>query len=108
MVVLQNCGHNQTLNQVEQEKLDPFLQQLVLGEDINESKYSIYRQDDGTVLYGVIIKTEDVEDIKKSGIHINSHSGNIITAKLTKEDIRRLANLKSVIFINHSTKNSIH
>jgi len=107
-VFFQNCSNKQTLSQAEQEKLDPFLQLLVLEEEINETKYSVYQQKDGTKLYGVIIQTSDVEEIKKTGIQINSYDGNIITAKLTPDDIRKLVNLKSVIFINNSTKNTIH
>jgi hypothetical protein len=108
IVLFQNCSSKQSLSKAEKEKLDPFLRLLVLDEEIDEDKYSIYQQEDGTILYGVLIQTTDVEEINKTGIQINSENGNIITAKLTLQDIRRLVTLKSVVFINNSTKNKIH
>ena len=104
----QSCTNKQTLSPSEQEKLDPFLQQLLVGEQINYSKYSMYQEDDGTVLYGVIIHAKDIDEIKKTGIHFNSIHGSLITAKLTPEEIRDVVNLNSVHFIENPKKNYPH
>ena len=96
------------LNQTEKEKLDPFLQQLFSGEEINRNNYSIHTLEDGTILYGVLIKTGNIQEIKHSGIQINSFNKNIATAKLRAEDIRKLVNLESVIYISNSKKDNIH
>ena len=98
------CTSKQVLNRIEKEKLDPQLQQLLLGENISDTHYSVSVNQDGVKQYGVIIRAEKVDDILSLGITLNSVHGDIITAKLTTDQIRRIVNLNSVKNVKNSTK----
>jgi minor extracellular serine protease Vpr len=55
---------------------------------------------DGTVRYGAIVYTRNVEEIRSMGIHVNSVLPEFVTAQLTPSDMTRLADLESVKFLD--------
>jgi subtilisin family serine protease len=55
---------------------------------------------DGTVRYGAIVYTRNVEEIRSMGIHVNSVLPEFVTAQLTPSDMVRLADLESVKFLD--------
>ncbi|MGA3287978.1 MAG: S8/S53 family peptidase [Bacteroidota bacterium] len=55
---------------------------------------------DGTLRYGAIVYTRDVEEIRSMGIHVNSVLPEFVTAQLTPSDMVRLADLESVKFLD--------
>jgi hypothetical protein len=98
------CTSNQTLNKSEKEKLDPQLQQLLLTDNISDSHYSVSVNQDGVKLYGVIIGAEKVDEILSLGITVNSVHGEMITAKLTTDEIRKIVKLNSVKYVKNTTR----
>jgi minor extracellular serine protease Vpr len=55
---------------------------------------------DGTLRYGAIVYTRNVEEIRSMGIHVNSVLPEFVTAQLTPSDMVRLADLESVKFLD--------
>jgi hypothetical protein len=92
------------LTREEKDKLDLPLQKLVSGETINENMYNIYIAADGTKRYGIIIRSSDPEAIRQAGVEINSVYDDIITAKLTLNEIRKITALPAVITIQNTSK----
>ena len=84
-----------TLTDVEKQKLDPCLQSLVQGTP-RCKQYDTYTREDGTLLYGVIIRSDDADALRDAGLTLGSVLGSIITARLTVEDIRKAAGLEAV------------
>ncbi len=98
------CSSGANLTRAEKSKLDPALQQLLSAEDIPDKNYNVLVKEDGTKLYGVIIRSDNPAELEHAGIFINSISGNIITAKLSPQEIRKVAALPSVSSIENSSK----
>ena len=59
-----------------------------------------YVDGSGNVRYGVIIKAEDVSELRSAGIGINSSYPGFVTAKLTLEQIARISRLNSIRYID--------
>ena len=59
---------------------------------------------DGTVRYGAIVYTRNVEEIRSMGIHVNSVLPEFVTAQLTPSEMVRLADLESVKFLDPGKK----
>ncbi len=55
---------------------------------------------DGTVRYGAIVYTHNVEMLRSMGIHVNSVLPEFVTAQLTPSDMVRVADLESVKFLD--------
>jgi hypothetical protein len=108
LVFIAGCSGTPSLNQTEKEKLDPPLQQVLSGMAISATKYDVSLTGDGTKIYGVIIRAKNIEEITSLGIGFNSHQGEMITAKLTAEEIRQLVNLNSVIRVEIGSKTNIN
>ena len=54
---------------------------------------------DGTIRYGAIVYTRDVETLRTMGIYINSILPEFVTAQLTPSDMVRIVDLESVKFL---------
>lgn len=79
LVLLISCGSS--LNIKEKSKMDEFLSRQI------ESDSSIFM---------VIIETDNLEDLKNSGIHLNSILNNYkATARLTKDELIKVIKLES-------------
>jgi hypothetical protein len=99
------CGSTMSLSSSEKEKIDPQLQQLFTDIEINKKNYNISKKTDGEDLFGVIIYADNIDELTKLGYVITSHGDKIVTAKLSKNEIREVARLSSVKSIKNSTKN---
>ncbi|MFH0992176.1 MAG: hypothetical protein V1799_19420 [bacterium] len=97
-----------TLTLEEQTKLDPFLAKLLTTGLANESEYDVSTRSDGRVEVGVIIRTNNVEELKKLGIQPGSVFGEIITARLSLAELKKVAGSIVVRSIQNSSKNIIH
>ena len=96
------------MSKKDNDKLDPVLRHLIAGEEINKNKYSIDDDGEGNERYGVLIETSNVEEIRESGIQLNSIQGSMVTAKLTLEEIIKLMKLSTISSIKIANKNEIH
>ena len=84
-----------TLTTAQRNRIGPRLQQLLT------SKARPYRVEpvgtrDGTPIYSVTIRSSDAEAFREAGLSVTSVQGDIITARLTVEEIRRAATVPSV------------
>ena len=89
----------------EMAKLDPPLQKLIGGDAIAEGDFDVSNRPGGEKEYGVIIRSSNPEDLRSSGILINSVMGDVITARLTVEEMRRVLTIPSVRAVQNSSKN---
>jgi lipopolysaccharide export LptBFGC system permease protein LptF len=90
-----NCRNTAPLSQAESEKLDRALQRLVTGQSLSRDSYTISTRDGDTV-YSVLIRTDDPERLSQSNVPIGTVNGNIVTARLTIDQIREAASLPFV------------
>ncbi len=89
----------------EMAKLDPQLQRLVAGETVAESDYEVSNRLSGEKEYGVIIRSSNAEDLRSAGIPINSVIGDVITARLTISELKKVLTIPSVRALQNSSKN---
>ena len=104
IVMFMSCSSSSKLSKIEMEKLDPALQKLVLGENVSDTKYNVRVQEDGTKIYGVIISSTNPKELTDIGITPNTVTGEIITAKLTIEEIRKVVLLQTVKSVKNVSK----
>ena len=104
VLILSACTSGAQLSRAEQEKLDPALQKLLLEDPLPEKNYSISVTADGQKLYGVIITSTNPDDLEKTGIVPNTISGEIVTARITIEEMKKAVLLESVKMIKNSSK----
>ena len=95
------------LTEKQRSKLHPLFQSLLASSSSSLSKSSEVlnrlastTSSDGSVRYGAIIYTRDIETVRSMGIHINSVLPDFVTAQLTPSDLIRLANLESVRYLD--------
>lgn len=86
-------------------KLDFTLQRLVLGEVVGEDQLPAAIRPDGSKEYGVIVRTNNVDELTKAGFQPNSVFGDVVTVRVTVEELRRLVKLSSVRFVEAGSKN---
>jgi hypothetical protein len=101
---ISGCGSKGVLTAAEQGKLDPQLQKLITGEKIPENLYNISVDASGEKRYSVIIITGNVDALNRAGIITNSVQGEIVTARLTVDELRRAANIAEVKSIKNTSK----
>lgn len=97
-----------TLTQEQMGKLDPELQRIVSGEDVSDQNLDISVLPDGRKQYGVIIRSLHSDEIRSAGITVGSVFGDVITARVTVEELRELVKLPSVRAVQSSTINFPH
>ncbi len=108
VAALVSCSTGPALNVEEKAKLDPMLQELVLGRVVAEHRYDVGLRPDGSKEYGVIVRTGSPEDVRSLGITIGSVVGEIVTVRVNAEELRRLAALPSVRSIQSSALDTLH
>ena len=103
--IFSGCSSGKELTMEEKSKLHPMLQNLIEDQDSPELQLQADLLEDGTKVYPVIIRTDNPEELKEQGIPTNSVSGDIVTARLTVEQIRKAAALSSVENIETGSTN---
>jgi hypothetical protein len=107
-ICLVSCAGGMRLSDSERAKLDPPLQRLLTGEQIVESDYDFGTRPDGTKEYAVIVRSKSVEELKSAGIRVSSIFGDVITTRVTIEELRKLVGLTSVRSVEVGSKNVLH
>jgi subtilisin family serine protease len=95
------------LTEKQRSKLHPLFQSLITNSSHPLAKMTskLHRitstvSSDGTLRYGAIIYTRDVETLRAMGIQVNSVLPEFVTAQLTPSDMTRLADLETVKFLD--------
>jgi minor extracellular serine protease Vpr len=95
------------LSEKQKQKLHPLFRSLLTNSlpSLSKSSKGLHRltsttSSDGSVRYGAIVYTRDVETIRSMGIHINSVLPEFLTAQLTPSDITRLADMEGVRYLD--------
>ncbi len=102
--MFQSCTSSVKLTEEERQKLDPRLHFLfdeerpgVLG------NIDATTQPDGTVLVGVIIHCSQPEDLRFLEDNVRTTVGQLVTAKLGKQGLKRVLQIASVKYVEAST-----
>lgn len=98
------CDSMKPLSPSEKAKLDPQLLMLLQSENIVESDYSISTRADGATQYAVIIRGSNPEELRAAGIALQAVIGDVMTARVTKEELRKILTLPSVRAVENSSK----
>ncbi len=86
--------------------LDPALQRLLRGEARGMDRYRTSTRDDGTTVYSVLLRSNNPEALRDAGLPLNSVQGDIVTARLSLEQLRTAARLEAVQRIENPTEAS--
>jgi hypothetical protein len=105
LFILVGCSGTRELTEMERQKLDPPLIMLLRGDSASGSDLEIGLRKDGTKEYSVIIRSKDVEEIKQAGIQIGSSFNDVITARVSILELRKILGLASVRAVQASSKN---
>jgi hypothetical protein len=108
LLILVGCSSTTVLTEVERQKLDPPLLMLLRGEAVAESDFDASLRKDGTREYAVIIRSKDADEVKSVGIQVGSVFSDVITARVTIAELRRILSLSSVRAVQASSKNYPH
>ncbi len=102
-LLLAACSGSGALTEAERQKLDPQLTRLMLGEPERDAESGTRL--DGTKEYEVIIRSTNAEEVKQAGIKIGSAFGDVITARVTVAELKKILALSSVRAVQASSKN---
>jgi hypothetical protein len=105
LLLLFACASAPELTQEERLKIDPSIMKLLSGSDVDESKYESSLRADGVKEYEVIIRAKTTEELKSAGIKIQSAIGDVITARLTMQELRSILKLPSVRSVENGSRN---
>jgi cyanophycinase-like exopeptidase len=87
--------------------IEPPLIRLLTDEHADENMLEVSRRADGTKEYAVIIRSNHSEEIKKMGGSVSSVFGDVIVARVTTKELRKIVSLLSVRAIQVGSKNTI-
>jgi hypothetical protein len=103
-----SCGGPMALTEAERAKFDPGLQVLLAEGTGTGSRYDVTIRPDGTREYGVIVRTTDAEQLRAAGIRVQSVLGDVVTVRVTVDELRSVARLPSVRAVQNSGRNTLH
>jgi hypothetical protein len=93
LFILVGCSGTRELTEMERQKLDPPLIMLLRGDSASGSDLEIG------------LRSKDVEEIKQAGIQIGSSFNDVITARVSILELRKILGLASVRAVQASSKN---
>jgi hypothetical protein len=106
-VLTLHCSSTKSLSEAEKAKLDLPLLHLLTGKPVEENRLDILTRSDGTKEYAIIIRSNHSEEINEMGIAISSVFGDVIVARATIKELRKIVSLSSVRAIEVGSKNII-
>jgi len=104
-LLLVSCSGAKQLSDNERSKLDPAVQRLLTRERVVESDYDSTVRPDGSREYGLVVRGGNADEVKKAGIRVSSVFGDVMTVRVTLEELRKLVGLSSVRSVQNSSKN---
>ena len=102
------CGRGTSLTREEMAKLDPGLQQLLAQSPPSDASYDVSVRANGVKEYGVIIRSSSQQDLRDAGIQVGSVFGDVITARVSVEELCRIASLPTVRAVEQGKRSEIH
>jgi hypothetical protein len=93
------------LTSLEKEKLDPALQRLVLGTPASRTEYDITPGPSGEEKFGVIVRTDNIDVLRKAGYTVTSAYGDVSVVRVTIAELRSLVTIPSVKNVTNGSKN---
>jgi hypothetical protein len=102
------CGQGPSLSHEEMAKLDPGLQQLFTQPPPADAGYDVSVRTDGVKEYGVIIRSRNPQDLRDAGIRMGSVFGDVITARVSVEELRRVVALPTVRAVEKGQRSEVH
>jgi hypothetical protein len=105
-VLLAGCATTgPQLTPLEEQKLDPALQRLVMGTSASRTEYDITPGPSGEEKFGVLVRTDNVNDIRNAGYAVTSAFGGVAVVRVTIAQLRSLVTLPSVKNVTNGSKN---
>jgi hypothetical protein len=108
LVFATSCCGSRELSSAEKAKLTPGLQALLTEQSLPDELYDVTVGADGTKEYGVIIRSNSPDEIRAQGIKVQSAFGDVVTARVSKDQLRTLLSLPSVRSVDEGGKNQLH
>ena len=102
------CSGTSDLSKEERAKVDPALMRLLSGTGVDEREYDVGIRSSGVKEYEVIIRADKTEELQSAGVKIQSNFGNVVTARLTVPELRKVLRLTSVRNVENGSKNYLH
>ena len=102
------CGPGTSLTREEMAKLDPGLQQLFAQSPPTDTSYDVSVRANGVKEYGVIVRSSSPQDLRDAGLQVGSVFGDVITARVSLEELRRIVSLPTVRAVERGTRSEIH
>jgi hypothetical protein len=93
------------LTPLELQKLDPALQRLVLGTSASRTGYDITPGPSGEENFGVLVRTDNVDDVRRAGYAVTSAFGDVAVVRVTIAQLRSLVTLPSVKNVTNGSMN---
>jgi hypothetical protein len=107
-VVVASCCGSRELSSAERAKLTPGLLALLTEETVPDELYDVTIRPDGTKEYGIIIRSTEPDDLRAQGIGVQSVIGDVITARVSREQLRSLLSIPSIRSVDQGSKNHLH
>ena len=104
-VLLLGCSSTTHLTDQEMAKIDPHVQRVLAGERVPGLEELSSLRADGSREYPVVVRTTNPKELDALGITPHSRFGDMITVRVTAEEIKKLAQLGSVTAIRAGAPN---
>jgi hypothetical protein len=102
------CGHGKSLSREEMAKLDPGLQQLFAAQPPADAPYDVTVRSNGVKEYGVVIRSSSPQALRDAGIQVGSVFGDVVTARVSVDELRHVVSLPSVRAVEQGARSEIH
>ena len=107
-VLVISCGGTRDLTPADRAKLTPGLVALLTEESVPDELYDVSVRPDGTKEYGIIVRAATPDELRAQGIKVQSALGDVITVRVSKEQLRVLLSLPSVRSLDQGNTNQPH
>jgi hypothetical protein len=75
---------------------------------VKADRYDVTVRHDGTREYGIIVRTTSVDSLRAAGIRIQSVFGDVVTARVTVDELLDIARLPSVRAVQNGARSTLH
>lgn len=103
-----SCRTAAPLTDAEKAKLDSQLLALLQQHDVVDNDYVVSYRANGVKQYAVIIRSSNAGELRAAGVPVEAVVGDVITARVTREELRRLVALPSVRAVTNSGRDYLH
>ena len=107
-VLLLSCSSTTHLTDQEMAKIDPRVQRVLAGEQVPGLEEVSSLRPDGSREYPIVVRMTNPKELDALGITPQSRFGDMITVRVTAEEIKKLAQLGSVTAIRAGAPNEPH